>query len=412
MKRALLTQIKNDWKDNVWLVLELAIVTAAIWVITTFLYVLTQGIFQEKGFSYEDVYTLDARIVSENSPEYVETGDSTNSWIYTDRNALLKRLREHPDVESVAISNNAIPYNYNYYGNRLELFDEKDTIPFYGNLRRASPDIVRVLKLKSLSGLDEDALVASLAKGEVLGSDNPSYNELGRDHMSLRGKRIIIGGDSSKVYVVGDLIANVRRNEYEPSQSGTIIVPLDESNRWTSEVAVRVKPGHGDSFKASFLSDRNLQRQRNVYFTNIRSLADVRDACQRQYSTTVRMFSAVICFLLITIFLGLLGSFWFRIQQRVSEIAIRKVCGATKGMIFRRILSEGFILLGLGALISAACVWPFFGDVGVMLSLDIWEALVIEILAIIIVALGIVISVLYPARRAMNINPAIAIKDE
>ena len=34
MKRNLLTQIKNEWRDNLWLVIELAIVAVAIWALS------------------------------------------------------------------------------------------------------------------------------------------------------------------------------------------------------------------------------------------------------------------------------------------------------------------------------------------------------------------------------------------
>ncbi len=35
MKRNLLTQIKNEWRDNLWLVIELAIVAVAIWALSS-----------------------------------------------------------------------------------------------------------------------------------------------------------------------------------------------------------------------------------------------------------------------------------------------------------------------------------------------------------------------------------------
>ena len=46
-------------------------------------------------------------------------------------------------------------------------------------------------------------------------------------------------------------------------------------------------------------------------------------------------------FLLLNIFLGLLGTFWFRTQQRRSEIALHKVHGASDMSIFTRLISEG-----------------------------------------------------------------------
>ena len=124
------------------------------------------------------------------------------------------------------------------------------------------------------------------------------------------------------------------------------------------------------------------------------------------------MFAVVMGFLLLTIFLGLLGTFWFRMQQRVSEIAIRKVCGATKVQIFMRIFGEGMILLGFAVIIASAIVWPFSHYAIDQAGIEWYEILIFELVAIGLVALGILLSVIYPARKAMNIEPAIAIKDE
>lgn len=412
MKRSLLTQIKNEWRDNIWMTVELAVVVIAIWLIMTFLYLLTAGLFTERGFDPEDVYVLQARNVSKSSPEYVETGDSTWASLFDDRAALLQRLREHKDVESVALSGGAIPYNYNYNGNMISVPNEPDSIFYSGNFPYGSPDIVKALGLRSLTGTSPDKLVEMLERGEILISDNDAYVRQGRDPFALKGKMVIFGQDSSKTYRVGDIIANIRRNDYEEARAGTVLVPIDEKNKWAYELAIKVKPGHGDSFKEAFKNDKSLQRQRNMYFTDLKSLMDKREGNQRSLDTKVRMFAVVMGFLLLTIFLGLLGTFWFRMQQRVSEIAIRKVCGATKVQIFMRIFGEGMILLGFAVIIASAIVWPFSHYAIDQAGIEWYEILIFELVAIGLVALGILLSVIYPARKAMNIEPAIAIKDE
>ena len=290
--------------------------------------------------------------------------------------------------------------------------NEPDSIFYSGNFRYGSPDIVKALGLRSLTGTSPDKLVEMLERGEILISDNDAYVRQGRDPFALKGKMVIFGQDSSKTYRVGDIIANIRRNDYEEARAGTVLVPIDEKNKWAYELAIKVKPGHGDSFKEAFKNDKSLQRQRNMYFTDLKSLMDKREGNQRSLDTKVRMFAVVMGFLLLTIFLGLLGTFWFRMQQRVSEIAIRKVCGATKVQIFMRIFGEGMILLGFAVIIASAIVWPFSHYAIDQAGIEWYEILIFELVAIGLVALGILLSVIYPARKAMNIEPAIAIKDE
>ena len=50
-------------------------------------------------------------------------------------------------------------------------------------------------------------------------------------------------------------------------------------------------------------------------------------------------------FLLLNIFLGLLGTFWFRTQQRKGEMALMMAVGGSKQSVFFRLLSEGWLML-------------------------------------------------------------------
>jgi putative ABC transport system permease protein len=43
----------------------------------------------------------------------------------------------------------------------------------------------------------------------------------------------------------------------------------------------------------------------------------------------------VVLFLLVNVFLGLIGTFWFRTRRRRSEIALRLAMGSTKNQVFR-----------------------------------------------------------------------------
>ena len=55
----------------------------------------------------------------------------------------------------------------------------------------------------------------------------------------------------------------------------------------------------------------------------------------------------VVLFLLVNVFLGLIGTFWFRTRRRRSEIALRLAMGSTKNQVFRLLAGEGLLLLAL-----------------------------------------------------------------
>lgn len=55
----------------------------------------------------------------------------------------------------------------------------------------------------------------------------------------------------------------------------------------------------------------------------------------------------VVLFLLVNVFLGLIGTFWFRTRRRRSEIALRLAMGSTKNQVFRLLAGRRIIVAGI-----------------------------------------------------------------
>lgn len=402
--------MRNEWRDNVWLIIELTVVCLAIWVIMTLLFSMTKGLFTPRGYNPDNIYSLSVNTVPKESIDYVEL--ESNDDYYADLKILIDRIRDNNNVEEVTIHWNGLPYNYNHNGSRLFLLDELDSIGYYGNLRTVTPDYIKVMGITSKTGATTEQLIEMLRQGDLLISDD--NQEYPGDTYKLKGREVIFGNDSSNVMRIGDIIQKVRRNDYELSWGGSIIMPMKENTAW-GQLAIRMKPDKGKTFEEDFKNDANLRKLRNIYLADLESLSDIREANQRSIETEVRLYSVMIAFLMMTIFLGLLGTFWFRLQQRVSEIAIRKVAGAKKSQIFQRILSEGMILLGSAVIIASAIMWPLvFTDNELLNDMEIEKTtiLLIEIATVVLVACGIIVSLWWPAKKAMSIEAAIAIKEE
>ena len=121
-------------------------------------------------------------------------------------------------------------------------------------------------------------------------------------------------------------------------------------------------------------------------------------------------------FLMLNIFLGLLGTFWFRTQQRRGEIALHKINGATNRAVFARLMSEGMLLLLVITPLALAVDYVLASA-----ELNSWRngttleperLLLCAALAFVFIALMILIGIWYPARRAMKVQPAEALHDE
>ena len=121
-------------------------------------------------------------------------------------------------------------------------------------------------------------------------------------------------------------------------------------------------------------------------------------------------------FLLLNIFLGLLGTFWFRTQQRRGEIALHKVHGATNGMVFTRLMVEGLFLLILvtlpALLIDFALATAELNSWRNSTTLEYDRLFICATITFLLIALMILIGIWFPARKAMEVQPAEALHDE
>lgn len=408
MKRALIKQMAAEWKTNIWLIIEMAVVVLAIWALLSVTWMGSKGILEPRGFSPENVYSIVVRILNVNSPDYRE---EYNAYYYQDRDELIKRLKENPNVEYVSLHNNMLPYNFNFMGNLLQIEGKPDSVQYYANCRKAQPEIIKILDIKSTTGKNQEELMAMLERGEVLLSTNPSYEEKFEDVKNLIGRKISFY-DQETPAMVGDIIENVRRNDYESRYEGMILYTYDSNKPEWGDIVLKVKPGRGKAFEENFKTDRSMTHLRNLFLTDLQRLTDLGEVVNSPQETDNRLRIGISAFLLITIFLGLLGSFWFRVQQRTSEFAIRKTFGANEKDLFRRIIGEGMILLIVGGIITSACVWPFIKDITEMSGEKWYTFLAVEGVTVGLMAIGIILSLWYPAWRAMKIEPAIAVKEE
>lgn len=420
MNRNLLTQIKNEWRDNIWLVVELAVVSAAIWALLPSLYNNISTKLSEKGFDTDDVYRISVKRVSVESPEYVDAGEAQTESDMSDLRALMRLIRKSPYVESAAFSSNALPYQFNYAGNSIQVADKGDSVYYSGNLRMGSPEIATVIRPVSSEGLTVEKIESILREGNIFISEGPDYIYSGvSDIRQLVGGRVTLF-DTIQERQIGGVIKSIRRNEYE-KPIGTILFPIDESVNsqlaYCNEIAVRVKPGMGKKFEEQFYSSPEMRRHRNIYLSELSDMRKVRKGNQADTDSEMRMLSAGIVFLLIIIFLGLVGTFWFRIKQRAGEIALRKTCGATSADIFRRTIGEGLILLAVASVAAMGidiCMDHFLlHPDNSILEKEIWlPALSYFLFTAFLTAMMIIAGIAFPALRAMKIEPAITLKDQ
>ena len=145
MTKKLLTQIKNEWLSNLWLVLELLVVSVVMWYVVDYLYTRAATYLEPRGFNIEHCYLIELGELTPKSPDYIAE--------------LLERLRRRPEIEAVSLSQNSYPYNGSNSGAEVSY----DTLrsPGWTIRRLVTPDFPRVFRYRGTRGETPELRITS-----------------------------------------------------------------------------------------------------------------------------------------------------------------------------------------------------------------------------------------------------------
>ena len=420
MKRKLITQMRSEWRGNIWLVVEFLLVALILWYVCMQLYSLYWLYSPSKGYDFDNVYLSYIGGVPESAPGHIsyESEEAAKEADRANIATLVNSIRQNPDVEEVGTGSNAVPYNYNYMGNMLWTVDKGDTLVYNYNRRVMDANTVKALRIRGSRGESTEQIASYIEDGLlVLSEFDPATIELYSLGDSVRNfssrfaaKNAHIGDKSYRVSPV--TVNYLRRTDYEFGNAGVMICSPEVADDQPGQIIIRVKPGAGRRFYEWIQTAR--LRVGNLYVAKTESLDRLKDSVHAGEKIVIVRMSLIMAFMLILIFLGFLGTYWFRIQQRVPEIAIRKAMGATNARIACRMFSEGYILMGISL--------ALFGGIAVWLSLSghmesvmpyptkwIYKGMAMTAA---VMLLMVVAGIWFPARKAMRINPATALKDQ
>ena len=416
MNKKLLAQIKNEWRTNLWLAIELLLVSVVMWWVIDNLYCIGATYFEPRGFNVDHCYLIEMGHLTEKSPDFQEKPYQEKM---DDILELVNRLRQRPEIEAVSLSQYSYPYNGSNSWTSIRLVG--DTLEAGGSLilRNVSPDFVKVFRYEGANGETPEQLAEMLERGEMIVSDNVFTYAYKRPlpMTNYVGRRFYWQNDTTFSLQLGASMKVVRYSDFQAARTSRSI--LLKRTMWAedAELCVRVRADQDVDFIERLKADSEKQfRIGNIYISNIRSFKDIRRNFQQFQYNGVRDAITTVVFLLVNIFLGLLGTFWFRTQQRKSEIALHKAHGATNRMVFTRLLSEGWLLLlvitPLAVIIDFNLAFAELNARHNGLYLEWDRLLVCAVISFLLIALMIAIGIGIPARKAMKVDPAEALHGE
>lgn len=432
MSRRLLKQMATEWSSNIWLVVELIVVSVVLWYISDFLYIKADVALQPMGLQTERVFMVSLTAIDPSAPDW-NPADSTENTHADNSRILYERIKADPAVEIAARTYFGVPNEFNLSGTNLFNADDTDSLAVIGTIsqRFITPEYIEMFSIRGTNGESPAEMRRIFESGKILATSDmifckfphkqydswkEIYDEMdGYDVREMLSRQFYIGSDSTEISI-GGIIEPIKRSIHERPMP-QILLPMAEGNELnTARILVKVRPDAVDGFEKHILGS-SWTRSGNIYISDIAEVDSLGYYDRVQKSAEIRNHIALMVFVLVSIFLGLLGTFWFRTQQRVGEIAIRKVNGATSRSIFRRLISEGLILLTVATIPALGLDWLL-----THLELNssrLWvyyfeplRFIACAAFAYLMLALMIVGGIWFPASRAMRVDPAVAIKDE
>jgi putative ABC transport system permease protein len=363
------------------------------------------------GFNSHNVVTAQIWLSFPNDP-------SQNRYLTVPKRAafmreVLRRVSGLPGVEEASIGG----------GGSLPLARSRNQISFtiegrpadsehspVAELAAVSPGHFRVLEIPILSGRnftdsdDDKALPVAIVDQTLARQYWPNENPIGK-----RIKSGPIQSTNPWLNIIG-VVGDVKTDSLELQEAPHIYLSDFQAPAYNSVIYLRTAgdPGTlGDAIRPEVEAV-----DPNVPVYAVRTMEDViaRSMAERRFALQILGFFAGVALLLAAI--GIYGVMAYTFSQRRHEIGIRMAFGAEPRDILRMALSEGMTLVAVGlgsGLVGALILTRFLRSMLYAVSPN--DPLTFVALPALLAAVAL-LACFVPARRATQVDPLVALRDE
>ncbi len=428
-------------KSNLWILIELIFVFSILWFCSSFIYEKGKQLSEPMGVDIKHTYLLRFKFQKDiNKDNYSNDYDFPQDGI-----TILDRLKKYPGIESCCFADeSSLPYSGSYSAYSIE----KDSISYQIAVRGVSHEYFDVFKIKFQRGkpFDSNELIS---KNQVVASPDKENKFFKEDIVYL--KQIMKKErDQTRIpevepktreeweayvievpYQVVGVVNKIKRSEYELYER-IEFQPLKRKNfdPRTINICIRVKPETDKYFTDKFQKEMGEQLKVGPFeLASITPFSEKRTKYLVDDQEIIQLVMVVISFLLINVFLGILGTFRFRANARRGEIGLRTALGSSKKKIQQLLLTETFLMLFIASIpgtiialnIQMSGLLPKLGipfikgakgatEMGSMCMVGVYliTYLITFAMMLIIMWLG----TWYPAKKSSEIQPAEALHYE
>ena len=434
MIRLMFKQLWNQRRMNGWIFLEIILAGVFLWYTVDSAFVHTAVRMLPKGYTEESRYVIQLDGYMDNH------GNFDPSVTLEQRFDAIRRMmtvvRNLPEVESYYIAWQSMrPNSLSWSGAQFfpdtasvaenkyqhaQWFDvyEGEGSDFLYTLGCTDARTGEEMKMGKGASLSKHCYLSETFARNMFGDADPI------------GQRVYVNKNRDESYVVQGVFKDIKTRDFQLPYC--LIVQCTRKLPKSPMIMVRLKEGvDGAKFASDFMTHTALTlKGADLFISDVRSLKELRKefgVISNAYNQQ-RLLYSLIAFTLLCIFLGMVGTFWIRINARRQEIGLMRSMGASSRVIMRQFFCESGLLVTLGFLISLVVIanslmigegmaQPLGGfEASANVHYPIFNALphfIVVTLLCYVLLLGISwVGTYIPVHRAANILPADALRDE
>jgi predicted permease len=276
-----------------------------------------------------------------------------------------------------------------------------------------APDFFRTMRIHLLAGrtLNARDVRHQGANSAAVAVVNDSFarhyfgkqNPVGR-HFRVEGAK----SETEIVGVVGDAKYDYLRSDVRP----VVYVPIDYGPVFDSIGEFEVRTALDPKAMMPGIRGAVSRFDSNLLITDMRTQIDQinRNIYQERLIATLSAFFALLA--LIVACIGIYGLVSYQITRRRHEIGVRLALGAERADVLRLVLSQGAVLALAGALIGGAAALALMRYLESFLF-EVKPTDPLTLMAVAALLIGVALMATFiPARRAMKIDPGVALRYE
>ena len=227
------------------------------------------------------------------------------------------------------------------------------------------------------------------------------------------GRRFKLGPQDSDGpwYSVVGVVGNMRRQGLEREALPQMFVSLAQ-NPASQNVNLFIRTSSDDPLAMAGALRAAVRRvEKNAAIHGVAPLEQQLGTylTQRRFQTSLLTGFSVVALLMAAV--GIYGLIQYSVATRTQEIGLRMALGAEPGYIFRRVIGEGLTLSLTGIALGLVGAW-WLGRAGTSLLSGVTASDPLTFMTVSLLLTAVAIAACYfPARRAMTVDPIVALRE-